>query len=88
MIIKQIVKNSSEKKIAMLMCSDKMKGARNHCVSIQEVFADDTEPGTEFLVMPQLRCCTDPSFATMEEVLDFVHQTLEVRGTDLRKSTS
>lgn len=47
-------------------------------------FADNLEPGTEFLVMPQLRCCTDPSFATIEEVLDFVHQTLEVCHTDLR----
>lgn len=69
------------------MCSDKMKDARNHCVLIQDVFADDLEPGTEFLVMPQLRCCTDPSFATMEEVLDFVHQTLEVRDTDPRQNS-
>lgn len=77
-IIKRIMKDSSEKKIALLMCSEKMQDTRNHCVSIQDHFDDEIEPYTEFLVMPVLRCCIDPSFATVEEVLDFVHQTLEV----------
>lgn len=55
-----------------------MKDPRNHCVPILDHFPDDKEPYTEFIVMPFLRPFNDPPFCYVDEVIDFVRQSLEV----------
>lgn len=42
----------------------------------------------EFLVMPLLRAFDDPPFYAVEEVLDFVRQTLEVSAVCLHGCAS
>ena len=48
----------------------------NHCVRVYEVFCDEEY---EFIVMPLLRKFDEPPFETVEQAIDFVSQTLEVR---------
>ena len=50
----------------------------NHCVPIYDYFIDDEEPFVGFLVMPLLRRFNDPPFYYVDEVMDFIKQTLEV----------
>lgn len=54
----------------------------NHCVPVFDVF-ESTEPGFSLLVMPFLLGMNEPPFAFVDEVLDFVQQTLEVGSTHL-----
>lgn len=82
--IKQIEKGSSEKAISTFMSSEGLsKDPRNHCVPIIEAFEDVIDTDVEFLVMPFLRKWTSPPFLTVEEALDFMRQTLEVRYKSL-----
>lgn len=50
----------------------------NHCVPVYEVFRDESIRNFEFIVMPLLRRFYDPPFENVDQVLDFVEQTLEV----------
>ncbi|KAL5492949.1 hypothetical protein ACEPAI_4397 [Sanghuangporus weigelae] len=74
-IIKKIKKYSDEKSIATYLSA--LKDPRNHCVQIIDSFPDETEDGIEFLVMPLLRMFNSPSFRSVNEVVDFIKQTLE-----------
>ncbi|KAL5530918.1 hypothetical protein ACEPAG_3794 [Sanghuangporus baumii] len=74
-IIKKIKKNSDEKSIAVYLSS--LKDQKNRCVPIIDTFPDEAEDYTEFLVMPLLRRFNSPSFRTVNEVVDFVEQTLK-----------
>ena len=58
--------------------SESRKDERNHCVPILEVFSDDRDPWYQYIVMPVLRPFNEPNFTSFGEVVDFVHQTLEV----------
>ena len=51
---------------------------RNHCVPILDVFQDPLEPDMALLVMPLLRRFNDPEFGTINEVMDFVRQSIDV----------
>lgn len=79
--IKRIEKGGSEKAIASYLSSEELsKDPRNHCVPIIETFDDVIETDIEFLVMPYLREWISPPFMTVEEALDFMRQTIEVRS--------
>lgn len=89
MIIKHIDlkngKNVNEANIAQFLSSAKLRSdPNNHCVPILDHFRLDSEPGSEFIVMPLLRGFKDPPFYAVDEVLDFVDQILRVRGLYLR----
>jgi hypothetical protein len=47
----------------------------NHAVPVLDYFTKDDDG---FLVMPLLRKFDDPPFGTVEEVVDFVRQMLQV----------
>lgn len=63
----------------MLSKPDRLKDPMNHCVPTIDVFRDESEPMYDFMVMPLLRSFDDPEFFNVGEVVDFVHQTIEVR---------
>lgn len=68
-VIKRVRKGTNEITIAQFLSSDSLRrDPRNHCVPIIETFCDESEPATEFLVMPILRKFNS----------DFIRQTLEV----------
>lgn len=53
---------------------------RNHCVPLLETLVDDCDEEHCFIVMPLLRSFGSPDFESVDEVIDFVHQALEVDG--------
>ncbi|KAI0629606.1 hypothetical protein C8Q77DRAFT_296822 [Trametes polyzona] len=46
-------------------------------VSILEILSDPCDPQQVLLVMPFLRPCNDPEFATVGDVIEFLDQTIE-----------
>jgi len=52
----------------------------NHCVPIYDVLKVPGDDNLMILVMPLLRDVTEPFFDTVGEVVDCVHQLLEVRS--------
>ena len=76
--IKSVEKHSGEIDIARFLTS--IHDSRNHCVPVFDVIGDPMDPERSLLVMPFLRGCTSPELGTIGEVIDFVDQTLEVRG--------
>lgn len=74
--IKSFLKQSQELHIAQFFAS--MRDPWNHCVPIHEILADPYDPELAMMVMPYLRPCNNPEFATTGDVVDFVEQTVEV----------
>lgn len=54
-----------------------LKDKRNHCVPFLDVL-DPSEGDEIFLVMPLLRAFDSPEFESMDDVVDFIRQMLEV----------
>ena len=76
---KKIARGGRERKIIdYLTVKDRADDEKNHCVPVLDHFIDDQEQHTEFLVMPILRRFNNPPFSFVDEVVDFVRQTLEV----------
>ena len=77
--IKRVPPNTYEAKIVCMLSShQRLKDPRNHCVPIYDHFPDTRTPdGGSFIVMPLLRAFNEPPFAYVDEVIDFVRQTLE-----------
>jgi len=76
--IKVVSRTSEETKIAQLLTSKEMLShPHNHCVPILDVLPDPLSPSHALLVMIYLRSFYDPDFELVEEVVDFVRQTLE-----------
>lgn len=77
--MKRISKSSSEYTIAKSLTSPALlSDPRSHCVPILDYFEDDSEEDLAFMVMPLLRRFDRPPFSFVSEVIDFIHQTLEV----------
>ncbi|EJC99788.1 uncharacterized protein FOMMEDRAFT_112858 [Fomitiporia mediterranea MF3/22] len=73
--IKRIARNSPELSIALYLSDvEGSETSMNHCVPILDHFSDSQ---FAFLVMPVLRWFDDPPFFSVDEVVDFVRQTLE-----------
>lgn len=76
--IKKLVKGRKELDIALFLSSGEFrKDPRNHCVPILDVFSEEGHPMV-FMVMPLLIKYDTPPFSSVDEVLDFMRQTLEV----------
>lgn len=77
--LKAVERGSEESRIATFFSSEELaRDPMNHCVPILDIIRDDSEAQNEFLVMPLLRPFDLPPYFTVEEVLDFMKQTLEV----------
>ncbi|KAL5513743.1 hypothetical protein ACEPAH_4143 [Sanghuangporus vaninii] len=77
-MLKTVDRSSKESRIAVyLSFAEHSNDPRNHCVPIIDVIRDESEPCVEFLVMPLFRPFDEPPFFNVEEVLDFMKQTLE-----------
>ncbi|PIL33731.1 hypothetical protein GSI_04356 [Ganoderma sinense ZZ0214-1] len=74
--IKRTRQETTEIDIAQFLSS--IRTADNHCVPILEVLQDPFEPQRALVVMPYLRPFNEPDFEAVGEVVDFIHQTLEL----------
>ncbi|KAH9918118.1 kinase-like domain-containing protein [Fomitopsis serialis] len=76
--IKRVQTGDNESWIATLLCSEAIRrDPSNHCVPILDLFQDDEDPGTSYMIMPFLRLIDRPAMNAVEEVCDFVDQILE-----------
>ncbi|KAL5513758.1 hypothetical protein ACEPAH_4159 [Sanghuangporus vaninii] len=75
--IKKLRKGSKELEIARYLDSEELrKDPRNITVPLLDVFREE-EDTMEFMVMPLLKSFDDPSFSSVDEVIDFMKQTLQ-----------
>lgn len=76
--IKVVPTTSEELRIARMLSSEE-HAHNNHCVPVLDVLPDPTSSSHALLVMPFLRPFDDPQFEVVEEAVEFIRQTLEVR---------
>ncbi|KAL5513749.1 hypothetical protein ACEPAH_4149 [Sanghuangporus vaninii] len=74
-IVKKIKREDTESAIASYLST--LRDPKNHCVPIIDSFVDHTDDRIGFIAILLLRCFNGPPFQTVEEVVDFVQQTLE-----------
>ncbi|EJC99800.1 uncharacterized protein FOMMEDRAFT_127984 [Fomitiporia mediterranea MF3/22] len=80
-IIKAVERNAKESNIGLYLSSgDHANDSENHCIPFYEIVRDDEAPSLEFIIMPLLRPFNDPPFFSVDEVLDFMQQTLQGLG--------
>jgi hypothetical protein len=72
---------SDEVEIARFLSGPLLPSGPNHSVTILDSFQDPLDPVGQYLVMPLLRPFDDPAFGTIDEVIDFVGQVLEVSSS-------
>ena len=78
--LKRLSKDTKELEIARFFSSEeKKKDKFNHCVPILDYFEDERLPECGILVMPLFRLFDEPPFVSIDEVVEFIRQTLEVR---------
>ena len=79
--IKKLRKGSRELEIARYLDSGELrKDKRNITVPILDVFSEENST-MEFMVMPLLKQFDYPSFSSVDEVIEFMKQTLQVQHT-------
>ncbi|KAG0698895.1 hypothetical protein DFH29DRAFT_809763, partial [Suillus ampliporus] len=67
-----------EVEIAQYLVSEHLQSdPMNHCVPILDVLRPVPDEGRDIIVMPLLRCCSDPSFETFGEVVECLPQLFE-----------
>lgn len=77
--IKEVATDSEELHIAQLLVQEEWASdPRNHCVLVTKVFKDHQDPNVSYLVMPFLRLMNDPPFKSVQEIIEFTDQILEV----------
>lgn len=80
--IKRVATDSDEFKIALMFSSQDCRlDDKNHCVPIIDHFEDTADTKFSYMVMPFLRPVDSPPFETVEDVVNFVDQILEVCGS-------
>ena len=78
--LKRVSKSSTEYSIALWLASPPRRDDPcNHTMPILEVLDDDEDEDSSYLVTPLLRNIDDPAFETVDNAMDFVDQTIEVR---------
>ncbi|KAH8103562.1 kinase-like domain-containing protein [Cristinia sonorae] len=75
--MKAVSNDSIELKIARMLSPTVKPNPNNHCVPILDMIPDPLNPQNIILVMPSLRPCNNPDFDTVEEIMDFIGQTIE-----------
>ncbi|KAI0730510.1 kinase-like domain-containing protein [Earliella scabrosa] len=74
--LKTVEKGSLEIEISQFLT--RVQHSHNHCVPVLDVIPDDiADSNLSFVVTPYLRPMNNPPFSAIEEVVDFVEQTLE-----------
>lgn len=80
--LKRVRSSSEEIKVHRFLSQpEKLEDPRNHTVPLLDVFADDGEPRFTYLVLPLLLNYYKPDFYSVDEVVDFLRQLLEVRSS-------
>lgn len=80
--IKRVLRGGQELAIATYFSQVSQRDhPMNHVVPILDTFEDDSEPTISYMVMPFLRLMDDPPFSHVNDVVDFVSQTMEVSWT-------
>ncbi|KAG8895599.1 hypothetical protein FRB99_000436 [Tulasnella sp. 403] len=76
--LKRVPTTSPEVEVGRFLSSDELKNdRRNHSAPVLEVLEDKGDPEHVILVLPMLRPVDMPPPASIGELVDFVHQTLE-----------
>lgn len=83
--IKTVPNHTEELAITQFLSSFKGRD-ENHCVAVLEILSDPLETQGSLMVLPYLRPYNDPEFTTVGDVMDFIHQTLEVRTYSLHRA--
>ena len=72
--------NSDTEELHIARYLTELHSSRNHSVPVFDIMADPYEPQMSLMVMPYLRPFNDPDFGTVDEVMEFIRQSLEVRS--------
>jgi len=76
--IKRVKTGDNESRITTMLSSERLRqDPRNHSVPVLDLFQDDEDPRISYIVMPFLRLIDSPQFDLVEELVEFVDQTLE-----------
>ncbi|KAH9918117.1 uncharacterized protein B0H18DRAFT_1032100 [Fomitopsis serialis] len=76
--IKRVKAGDNESRITTMLSSERLRqDPRNHSVPVLDLFQDDEDPGISYMVMPFLRLIDSPQLDLVEEVVEFIDQTLE-----------
>ncbi|KAI5118855.1 hypothetical protein M0805_008131 [Coniferiporia weirii] len=76
--IKEVSPHSTEAEIALMLSTpESLSDPTNHNAPILDHFRDASDGNQEYIVMPLLRRFDSPGFYSINEVLDFMRQTLE-----------
>lgn len=79
--VKVVKQESPEIGILQALTSvELLLASENHCVPILDILPDPLDICRTLLVTPHLQPCNDPPFEVIDEVLDFIKQTLDVRS--------
>ncbi|KAJ3001184.1 hypothetical protein NUW54_g6593 [Trametes sanguinea] len=73
--IKTIRKDTQEMPVMQFLSS--IRHPHNHTVPLIQVLDDPYDPELLLMVMPYLRPCNNPDFATVGDAIQFINQTLE-----------
>ena len=85
--LKRLPKGSTEVQIAKFFSAgERARDARNHCAPVLDYFEDERLAEYGILVTPLFRHFDDPEFDSIDEVLEFMGQTLEVRSVNPHRS--
>ena len=77
--LKRVEKSSPEIQVTRFFSEgERAHDHANHSVPLLDQFEDPGIPNTTFLVTPLLRQFNEPYFVSVDEVTEFVRQTLEV----------
>ncbi|KAF7345713.1 Kinase-like protein [Mycena venus] len=74
-VLKVVRTESTEATLATRLANE--PGADKYTIPVLELLPFDDDPGRLFLVMPRMRQCSHPLFATVREFTEFVLQVLE-----------
>lgn len=81
-VIKCLPTDGLEIRIALMLGTPPLsEDPTNHSVPVIDTFEDATNPNVSYIVMPLLRDFDDPPFESVEDVLEFGEQLLEVGMT-------
>lgn len=79
-VMKLVRRGASEVEVTRYLSQESfLSDKRNHCIPLLDVL--DTGKGDQvFLVIPLLRAFHRPEFVSLEDAVEFVKQTIEVRA--------
>ncbi len=79
MYVKRVETGDEESSIARMLSSPSLRAdTRNHAVPILDYFIDEDDTSIAYIVMPFLRLTDDPPFETVNDIIDFGSQLIEV----------